>query len=94
MNYLKPYLQFKLCNITTPNFLDTTVRTRRNNFNLITFRTLIIYTITSLMKFYYSIIQFLFFTIRCFDFPKLYSSKVFVFIVQARYWLALFMDIG
>ena len=26
--------------------------------------------------------------IRCFDFPKLYLSKVFVFIVQARYWLA------
>ena len=28
--------------------------------------------------------------IRCFDFPKLYSSKVFVFIVQTRYWLTLF----
>ena len=26
--------------------------------------------------------------VRCFDFPKLYSSKMFVFIVQARYWLA------
>ena len=24
---------------------------------------------------------------RCSDFPKLYSPKVFVFIVQARYWL-------
>ena len=32
--------------------------------------------------------------IRFFDFPKLYSSMVFVFIVQARYWLALFRDIG
>ena len=26
--------------------------------------------------------------IRFFDFPKFYSSKVFVFIVQARYWFA------
>ena len=26
--------------------------------------------------------------IRCFAFPKLYSSKVFVFIVLAHYWLA------
>ena len=28
------------------------------------------------------------FLLRCFDFPKLYSSKGFVFIVQACYWLA------
>ena len=28
--------------------------------------------------------------LRYFDFPKLYSSKVFVFIVQARYWLPLY----
>ena len=32
--------------------------------------------------------------IRCFDFPKLYSSKVFVFIVQARYWLAGFFPLN
>ena len=25
--------------------------------------------------------------IKGFDFPKLYASKAFVFIVQARYWL-------
>ena len=34
--------------------------------------------------------NFNFVPMRCLDFPKLDSSKVFVFIVQARYWLALF----
>ena len=32
--------------------------------------------------------------IRCFDFPELYSSKVFVFTVQARYWLQLHQPIA